>query len=187
MRPSGRENHVEPVLHPGRSVPRWARLLVLVLAPAATACSQGPTTKLEWIVEVQRGRYGGLCAGPDGGGGCEVTITVHDDGRWSSTAFPEPDSPTGSVPEGAATELASILERGWEDLTAQPFTGTCPVAYDGQEAFYVIRRLPRGPGAERADAAVQEIRACTFDLSTPIASRWIAMFQDRWQELGLPE
>ena len=186
MRPSGREKHVEPVLHPGCSVSRWARLLVLVLTPAFTACLQGPTASPDWIVEVQRGRYGGLCAGPDGGGGCKVDTTVHDDGRWSSTAFPEPETPTGSVPEGAATELASVLERGWEDLTAQPFTGTCPVAYDGQELIYVIRRRPRGPGAERADAAVQELRSCTFDLDTALARPWIETFEQRWRSSDCP-
>lgn len=116
-----------------------------------------------------------------------MTITVYDDGRWSGEGVPQPEPSSGSVAGGAASGLAAILEEGWADLTASPFTGTCPVAYDGQESFYVIRRLPQGPGAERADAAVQEIRSCTYDLARPEANRWIAAFERRWQELGLPD
>ncbi len=187
MRPSGRDTLVEPVLHPGRPVSRWARLLALVGVASLWACFQGPTPAgPDWIVEVQRGRHGGFCMGPEGGGGCEATVTVHDDGRWTAAGYPEAAS-TGAVEAGAATELAAILEEGWEDLTARPFTGTCPVAYDGQEMIYTIRRLPQGPGAERADAAVQELRSCTFDLESPPASRWIDDFERRWSELGLPE
>jgi len=190
MRPFGRAKHVEPVLHPGCHVSWWARLLALVCVSATWACVPGPATSTspDWIVEVQRGRYGGLCLDPAaGGGGCQVTVTVHDDGRWSIEGFPEPTLAAGTVASGAASELAAILEEGWSDLTATPFTGTCPVAYDGQEAFYVVRRLPTGPGAERADADVRELRSCTFDLETPDASRWMDAFLRRWQELGLPE
>ncbi|NNF14203.1 MAG: hypothetical protein HKN72_13315 [Gemmatimonadetes bacterium] len=185
----GRDQHVEPALHPSRLVSRWARLLVFVLVYFAAACLQAPARPAnpDWVVEFQRGRYGGLCAGPDGAGGCQVTITVHDDGRWSAEGFPEAETPSGAVAEGAASGLAAILEEGWPDLTGSPFTGTCPVAYDGQESFYVIRRLPQGPGAERADATVREIRSCTYDLARPEAARWIAALEERWQELGLPD
>lgn len=140
---------------------------------------------MQWTVEVQRGTTGGFCAGPDGP--CGVTVTVHDDDRWTASGFPEPDPSAGMVAEGAATELASILTEGWEDLTAEPFTGTCPLAYDGPELFWVIRRLPQGPGAERADADIRELRSCTFDLERPEARRWMEAFEARWRELGLPE
>lgn len=125
--------------------------------------------------------------GPEGGGGCEAVVTVTDEGSWTAGGYPAPETSTGSLPDGAASELAAILEDGWEDLTGAAFTDTCPVAYDGQEQYYVIRRLPAGPGAELADASVREIRSCTYDLERPEARRWLAAFERRWRELGLPQ
>ncbi|MDX1492753.1 MAG: hypothetical protein R3253_01670 [Longimicrobiales bacterium] len=116
-----------------------------------------------------------------------MTVTVHDDGRWTASGFPEPDASAGTVPEGAASELAAILDEAWGELTARPFTGTCPLAYDESERFWVIRRLPRGPGAERTDADVRELRWCSYDLERPTAQRWLDAFEERWRELGLPD
>lgn len=180
---------MEPVPRPRHLVPRRARLFAFMLLPWAAACGGEPASQSspEWRIEVQKGRYGGLCLGPEGGGGCQSVVTVTDDGTWTATAYPAPERPTGSLPGGAASELAAILEDGWTDLTGAPFTDTCPVAYDGQEQFYVIRRLPTGPSAERADADVRELRSCTYDLDRPEARRWIDAFEERWRELGLPE
>lgn len=174
-------------MSPHPAVPAWPAFLVSLALLPACASDPGSETELTHEVEVQVARSGGLCAGPDGGGACGSTIVVRDDGTWSASGFPEPEVPEGSVASGTATELAGILESGWEDLTAREFTGTCPVAYDGQEVSYTIRRLPRGPGAERADAIVRQIRSCTYDLEHRSAARWIERFRDRWEELGLPD
>jgi len=162
-----------------------------LLAIALSGCGGGNgdsgRSRLLWSVEVEVSREGGLCAGPDGGGACASTIVVADDGTWRASGYPEPEETEGTVPVGAASELASILEDGWADLTARAFTGACPVAYDGQEVVYTIRRIPRGPGAERADASIQELRSCRYDLQHPEARRWVFYFIERWEEMGLPE
>lgn len=174
-----------PRASPAPPAPLASLALVASLALAA-ACASGPGFDRDHVVEVELAWSGGLCAGPEGGGACGSTILVRDDGTWSASGFPEPDPSRGTVASGAATELADILESGWDDLTARDFTGTCPVAYDGQEVIYTVRRLPRGQGAERADASVRQIRSCTYDLEHRSAAGWIERFHERWNELGLP-
>jgi hypothetical protein len=132
-----------------------------------TACSAATAeTNLEFV----RGRVGGLCPTADGGGAlCQLKIAVRDDGTWQATGTERPAPAEGAVAEGAASKLAAALEQGWEALTARPFTGVCPSAYDMQEVWYSVRRLPSGPGAELADADVREVRSCTYDLDHPDA------------------
>lgn len=169
---------------------RFADSVGLMLCAALAGCGgesdQGGS--ILWSVEVEVTREGGFCAVPEGGGAvCSTTVVVADDGTWRASGVPEPEEAEGTAPVGAASELAAILERGWEDLTARPFEGTCPLAYDGQEVVYTVRRIPRGPGAERADASVREIRSCTYDLEHAEARRWVWGFLERWDALGLPE
>ena len=158
----------------------------LMVALAGCGGGEAGQGRLLWSVEVEITREGGFCVGPEEGGPCRTSVVVADDGSWRVDGFPPPEEPEGTVPVGAASELAALLERGWEDLTERPFTGTCPIAYDGQEIIYTIRRIPRGPGAERADMSVQELRSCTYDLEHIEARRWVIAFAERWEELGLP-
>ena len=165
-------------------------LVSLLLAAGVGACapdpkpSSGPT----WEVQVEYGSTGGLCMGPDdGGGACRRTVLVRDDGTWSASGRPPPPDSAGTAEPGAATALATLLEEGWNDLTSAPFTGTCPVAYDGAEFFYTLRKLPRGPGAERADAVILHLRSCSHDLEHAAAAPWIAAFHRNLEELGLPQ
>ncbi|MDH3270007.1 MAG: hypothetical protein OEN56_01665 [Gemmatimonadota bacterium] len=166
--------------------------LVHGIALAATlslvACAPAPIAdeRRGELVEVSRSSAGGLCAGPDGGSSCEARVTVDSEGLWTAVGFFAAVDSAGEVAPDVALDLARILDDGWDDLTAMPFTGTCPMAYDGQEVTYTVRRVPRGPGAELADAAVRAVRSCTHDLDHPAAARWIDRFARRWAEAGLP-
>jgi len=159
-------------------------LLLVGFVACGPAGSPGPSQD---IVEFTRGRYGGLCPTPDGAGAvCRLEVTVLDDATWRGTAVPPHEASGGAVREGAASELAAVFEEGWEALTERAFEGTCPVAYDGSEIFYRLRRVPRGPGAELADAVVLEVRSCTHDLDHPRARAVVDRIEELWGELGIP-
>jgi hypothetical protein len=142
-----------------------------------------PDGGVEFVIE----RSGGLCPSPDGGGAvCRLTVVVTDDGSWDAGGSPPPNTAGGALPTGSASRLAAIFDGGWEALTAQQFTGTCPTAYDGQEVSYTVRRLPRGEAASLADADVREIRSCTYDLDHPAAQAVISRLNELWRSLELP-
>ena len=167
---------------------------VAVLAATCLALGAGcgpddgtPATS-DGSVEFVLHRFGGLCPGPDGGGAlCRFMVVVRDDGTWSDGGDPAPAAVGGTVRIGAASELASIFDDGWDALTARAFTDTCPTAYDGMEVTYAVRRLPRGPTAELADADIREVRSCTHDLSHRAARVVLDRISALWRELGLPE
>lgn len=138
-------------------------------------------------VEFVLAREGGLCVSAEGDAAlCRLTIVVGDAGTWQATGTEQPAPAEGRVATGAASRLAAVVEGGWEALTARPFTGTCPSAYDGQEVRYTVRRLPTGPGAELADAVVREVRSCTYDLEHTEARRVLQRLETLWGEFGLP-
>ena len=138
---------------------------------------------IEFVLE----RSGGLCPSPDGGGAvCRLTVVVTDHGAWNAGGSPPPGTGDGSLPVGSASRLAAIFDGGWEALTAQRFTGTCPTAYDGQEVSYTVRRLPRGSAAPFADADIREVTSCTYDLSHPGAQAVIGDLNQLWRSLELP-
>ena len=165
--------------------------LTLLLAGLATGCSEEPapvaTPAEHAMVEFVVGREGGLCVTKEGGTLCRVVLTVRDDGTWEATGVPPPAPAQGNVEAGAGSRLAAVLENGWAALTTQPFTGTCPSAYDGQELWYAVRRFPVGENAELADAEVRELRACVYDLENPGARAVLDRLETVWRELGLPE
>lgn len=170
-----------------------ARLAAFLAAAGAllAACAgtdDGSDGELAWNVEFAVARSGGLCITADEAGAlCGLTIVVRDDGTWRAEGTMPPAPAEGSVAEGAASRLASIVDDGWDALTARPFTGTCPIAYDGQETIYTVRRIPTGPGAELADAAVREIASCTYDLKHADARAVLERLDETWRHLGLPD
>ncbi len=141
----------------------------------------------EMAIEFVLDRSGGLCPGPDGSGAsCRLMVVVRDDGTWSAVGTPPPTPPAGAVPTGSASELAAIVEEGWEVLTARAFTGVCPTAYDGSEVAYTVRRIPQGATAAFADAEVREVRSCTHDFGHPAAQAVLHRLDDLWRALALP-
>ena len=174
-----------------KGYPAVVAVAVLLLASCTTEGGVEPAPvaapATDAIVEFVIGREGGLCVTKKGGTLCRVVLTVRDDGTWEATGVLPPAPAKGDVEAGAASRLSAILESGWEALTAQPFTGTCPSAYDGQELWYAVRRLPTGENAELADADVRELRACIYDLENPGARAVLERLEALWRELELPE
>ena len=161
-----------------------ATCLMLV---AACAPDVETRSSAELAVEFVFDRHGGLCPTPDGGGAlCRLTVVVRDDGTWSAVGTPPPALPGGTVRPGAASELAAIVDDGWEALTTRAFTGVCPTAYDGSELAYTVRRIPQGAAAPFADADIRDVRSCTHDLGHPAAEVVLRSLDDLWQALALP-
>lgn len=179
---------------PGRSrrekrVPRALAIATPILLALVVGCAPNEEVRsgVDAAVEFVFDRRGGLCPSPDGGGAlCRLTVVVRDDGTWSAGGSPPATPPSGSVPRGAASELAAVVDEGWEALTARAFTGDCPTAYDGSEVSYAVRRLPQGASASFADADVREVRSCTYDLSHPAAREVLGRLEELWRELALP-
>jgi hypothetical protein len=108
---------------------RRLMLLALVLSgcaaiPAVPADAPAPEPV---VLLVKAEARGGLCVA---GTTCESSITVMSDGTWSRVV--NDAERTGTLPDARVAALADAVERT-ELATAPPFTGTCPIAYDGQE------------------------------------------------------
>lgn len=108
---------------------RTMGLLALLLTgcaavPAAPAAPPSPEPVV-LLVKVEA--RGGLCVT---GTTCQSSITVTSDGAWTQVVNDARRS--GKLPGGRVAQLADAVERT-ELATAPQFTGTCPVAYDGQE------------------------------------------------------
>ena len=161
----------------------------VALATAALAACAVPDTSggVRWATEFEYFREGGLCPSDDGGGAtCGIRVTVRDDGTWSATGVPAPPA-EGTLPLGAASELSSIFGQSWRYFTEIPFSGTCPTAFDGQEYGYVVREIPFGPGAERMDARIREVRSCTYDLERYDSLVKRNFIEEAWKALKPPE
>ena len=118
---------------------RLERLAVVCLASIAACFGDGAGARVRWVAEFEYSRWGGLCTTPDGAATCELRVVVRDDGTWSATGVPEPPS-GGTLPLGAASELASIFGQSWRYFTDVPFAGVCPTAHDGEEYGYAKDR-----------------------------------------------
>lgn len=169
-----------------RSRPNTMLPVVALLLAACARAADGRAAETGTTVEFVLARAGGLCLADSGEAAlCQLTIIVRDDGTWQATGTERPAPAEGTVALGAASRLAAVLDDGWPALTARPFTGECPTAYDGQEVSYTVRRLPSDPNAA-ADAEVREVRSCAYDLEHPGARRVLQRFEEVWRELGLP-
>ena len=76
---------------------------------------------------------GGMCTQ----GACDSTIAIEADGRVHAIA-PAP-AELGTVPDRRLEALnTEIAQADFASLTSHPFTGTCPIAFDGQETVYTF-------------------------------------------------
>ena len=59
------------------------------------------------------------------------------------------------MPSEDVTGLAALIEAtDFDAIRAHPFTGTCPVAFDGQEVVY---EFTTSDGVERIESCVTEV------------------------------
>ena len=119
---------------------RWSRRLArsgtfvwLVVAVVALAgCSSASTVPLPGIgplVTVQM--RGGMC--PDGA--CDSMVVLERDGRVHDGKTPQTVHGRVTAKSYAALD-AAISTADFAALKAKPFTGECPIAFDGQEQIF---------------------------------------------------
>ncbi len=133
-------------------MPKLLRVLVLVTlvagcSPSAVA-SLLPASTLPLVTVTTRG---GECVN----GPCGSTLVVERDGRLRQTA-PE-DVVLGQVTLEALAALdGAIKTADFAGLRSRPFTGECPVNFDGQETIY---EFGAPGGVERIASCETEIDA----------------------------
>ena len=108
------------------------RLLLALLIAVVGACSNGgvvapaPTGPLVTVTT-----RGGECPA----GACGQVVIVERDGHVHSAA--KPPNELGTVPAQAmATLTVAVNQTDYAALKAHPFTGECPVNFDGQELIF---------------------------------------------------
>lgn len=108
----------------------WATGVALVLGGCTTVTPAKPAAPPSPVLLAARQTSGGLCRAD---APCGDTLIVQTDGSWELVSFEV--HRTGVLPADRLAALAEAVERtGLADAPA--FTGTCPIAYDGQEVTY---------------------------------------------------
>jgi hypothetical protein len=102
---------------------------LVVVACSGVPALPGSSSATGALVTVET--RGGECLN----GPCGSTTAIERDGRVHSLAPAEAD--LGQVPPEVLTALdAAIKTTDFADLKSHPFTGECPVNFDGQEVIY---------------------------------------------------
>lgn len=146
---------------------------VLLVAGAVAACSPAAVASLLPAASgplVTVTTRGGEC--PEGP--CGSTIVIERGGRTHQTAPIEAD--LGSVTAHALAALdAAVKTTDFAVVRSRPFTGECPVNFDGQEVIY---EFTRPHGVERVASCETEI-----DPTMPVFAAVAAAFAS----VGAPE
>ncbi len=127
---------------------RWSLVLLLVaVASFAGACALLPSAATGPLVTVEY--RGGEC--PEGM--CETVMVIERDGRVHRTVPDEFE--THRVDADAIRVLeAAIGAADFGAIRARPFTGECPVNFDGQEVVYTFA----------APSGEQRIASCEVEI-----------------------
>ena len=92
---------------------------------------------------------GGMCPA----GACDSSVILEPDGRVHAVAKPPND--LGRVDAQAMATLTAVIQAtDWATLRSHPFTGQCPIAFDGQELIF---EFSVGTGTQR-------IASCEVDI-----------------------
>jgi hypothetical protein len=129
--------------------------------PTASAAPPGPLVSVE--------TRGGHCVA---GAPCGSIVVLDSDGRVRAAS--EPPIELGTVPSEDVTGLVTLIETtDFEAIRAHPFTGTCPVAFDGQEVVY---EFTTSVGVERIESCVTEVdpRHALFEAVAGILGSFIS-------------
>lgn len=131
-------------------MPAARRLLLTLAILLIGACSSGTIVPLAdtgplLIVSTR----GGECpAGP-----CGQTVILERDGRVHSAD--KPPNALGQVPaEAMAALTAAVQQADYTALKSRPFTGECPVTFDGQELIFEFK----------VGSSTQRIASCEVDI-----------------------
>jgi len=123
------------------SAPASASLPPSSEAPSAT--SAPPSAAADGILLTVE-TVGGHCIQ----GSCDSTITIDSNGK-AQQLKPEPKD-LGTVPADVVDALVVEIDQAdFDAITSQPFTDTCPIAFDGQQFIYTFTI---DGGSERIDS-----------------------------------
>jgi hypothetical protein len=103
-----------------------ALLGLAACAGTALPAADAPVVTIEF--------HGGLCAD---GGECRSVFVIRGDGMIVDPT--RGDGPIKADPGQFARMLSAIASTDLQAMKARPFTGTCPIAFDGQEAIFTFR------------------------------------------------
>jgi hypothetical protein len=124
--------------------------VLLSLAVLLAGCAAGSSAVIPGtgpLVTVQM--RGGMC--PEGA--CDNSVILERDGRVHASA--KPPNELGVVPAAAmATLTNAIATTDYAALRAKPFTGECPIAFDGQELIFEFA----------APGGIQRVASCELDI-----------------------
>ncbi len=138
------------------------RYLIALIAFVAVACSAIPVPGLGGTLVVVETR-GGECIDPP----CGSRIAIESDGRVHQLAPVVAE--LGTVPADALAALSGAIRAAdFALIKSRPFTGECPVNFDGQEIIYEFSTL----------GGVETIATCTFDVDPdgpPYVEVWSAL------------
>ena len=114
-------------------MPKLVALLVLAAALSIGACGVVPEVGgVHPLVTIEF--HGGLCAG---GAECSSSTYLNSDG--TVTGDTKPPNLLGRMTPGVLARLqAAIGQADFDAIRSKPFTGTCPTAFDGQEAVFTF-------------------------------------------------
>lgn len=102
------------------------------LAQSRPSLGLSPTTP-NFLLSIRR--EGGMCAAM----GCFSEVAVLSNGTYRY-ADSLPKQRTGRLARGEVRRFQQrIANANFEAIKARPFTGTCPLAYDGPETVYTFR------------------------------------------------
>jgi hypothetical protein len=152
---------------------RLAMLLstIALAAGSVAACGASGTPEIVPLtgplVTVQM--RGGMCQE----GMCDNTVILERDGKVHSAA--KPPNSLGLVPPVPLDALnAAITAADWATLRSKPFTGECPVNFDGQELIFEFSTLS---GTQRLASCEVEIEwgSPLFIAVVNALGEWIAV------------
>lgn len=139
-----------PPVRSSRSIVR-AGIFGLVTAVVALAgCSSGVSVPLPGVGPLMTVQMrGGMC--PDAQ--CDNTVVLERDGRVHDGETPATDLGRVSGNANAALD-AAIRATDFAAMKSKPFTGQCPIAFDGQELIFEFS----------VGGATQRLASCETDI-----------------------
>lgn len=133
-----------------RATPRAASILIAVVVLSVLAGCGATGVDLPGtgpLISVQL--RGGMCME----GACDSRVILEPDGRVHDDATPPKD--LGLVPaQTMATLTAAVKGTDYASIKSHPFTGECPIAFDGQELIF---EFSVGSGTQR-------VASCEVDI-----------------------
>lgn len=145
------------------------------VAPENTTTEPGS----RWQAQIRIVWEGGRCQE----GTCRTWLQADEaDGTWQVMKQSDDEAQEGPAHPQAVRDVVSWVDSRWEELTAEPFQGTCPTAVDGEEMTVELSWLPWGSDAPMADADHRMTSSCVHAWPDGFE----ADLRQVWVDRGLP-